>query len=126
MGLEFGYQNPRAATHIVMEQFPALASTLTPDVATESMMQLAKVFRGDFATRQGWGWHDFAQWQLFFDTIHEIGQISSPIKAEDVLSNQYVAGANDFDAARVSADAEGYALPADYEAVDLAAIEARL
>ena len=27
---------------------------------------------------------------------------------------------------RVSADAEGYALPADYEAVDLAAIEARL
>lgn len=30
MGLEFGYQNPRATTHLVLEQFPALASTLTP------------------------------------------------------------------------------------------------
>ena len=28
MGLEFGHQNPRAATQIVLEQFPALASTL--------------------------------------------------------------------------------------------------
>ena len=30
MGLEFGQHNPRAATQIVMEQFPALASTLGP------------------------------------------------------------------------------------------------
>ena len=26
MGLEFGYLNPRAATQIVMEQFPGLAT----------------------------------------------------------------------------------------------------
>ena len=31
MGLEFGHQNPRAATQIVLEQFPALASQMKPD-----------------------------------------------------------------------------------------------
>jgi hypothetical protein len=36
-GLEFGKQNPRAATQIVMEQFPGLASQMNPNVATESM-----------------------------------------------------------------------------------------
>ncbi len=34
-GLEFGKINPRAATQIVMEQFPGLASQMTPDVAVE-------------------------------------------------------------------------------------------
>ncbi len=126
MGLEFGHLNPRAATHIVMTQFPALASTLTPEVATESMMQLAKVFRGDWAKREGWGWHDLAQWQLFFDTIHRIGQITKPIAPAEVLSNDYIAAANQFDKAKVEADASGYALPAEYQSLDLAAIESRL
>jgi NitT/TauT family transport system substrate-binding protein len=126
MGLEFGYRNPRATTHLVLEQFPALASTLTPAVATESMMQLANVFRGDWASRQGWGWHDTAQWQLFFDTIHEIGQISKPIAPEDVITNKYVAAANQFDLQRVEADAAGYELPPEFAAVDVEAIQARL
>jgi hypothetical protein len=80
---------------MVPEQFPALASTLEPPVATESMMELANVFRGDFETREGRGHHDFARWKLFFDTIHEIGQISKPIAPEDVLTNDFVAPAND-------------------------------
>ena len=107
MGLEYGHLNPRAATHIVLEQFPTLASTLAPPVATESMMELANVFRGDFAKRQGWGWHDFEQWGLFFDTIKQIGQVTKQISPEDVLSNDYVPAANDFDHAKVQADADG-------------------
>ena len=126
MGLEFGFQNPRAATQIVLEQFPALASTLKPDIATESMMQLAKVFRGPWDTRQGWGWHDMAQWQYFFDLINRIGQTSQAFKAEDVCSNEYVAAANTFDAAKVKGDADGFALSDDFKAVDIAAIQARL
>ena len=126
MGLEYGHLNPRAATHIVLEQFPALAATLQPPVATESMMELANVFRGDFASREGWGHHDFARWKLFFDTIHEIGQISKPIAPEDVLTNDYVAPANDFDRARVKADAEGYELPEEFQAIDVEAIRARI
>jgi NitT/TauT family transport system substrate-binding protein len=124
IGLEFGYQNPRAATHIVMTQFPGLQ--LKPDVATESMMELANVFRGDFAKRQGWGWHDIDAWKLFFKTIKNIGQVTADINAEDVIKNDYVAAANKFDAAKVKADADGYALPDDYKAVDLDAIRKRL
>ena len=51
-GLEFGQQNPRAATQIVMEQFPGLASQMTPAVATESMMQLDNVFGGRMGRAQ--------------------------------------------------------------------------
>jgi NitT/TauT family transport system substrate-binding protein len=126
MGLEYGHQNPRAATHIVLEQFPALASTLAPPVAVESMMELANVFRGDWATREGWGYHNFDQWRLFFDTIHEIGQISSPIAPEDVLTNDFVKPANQFDQAKVKADADGYELPEEFQSIDVEAIRAQI
>ncbi len=56
-GLEFGKLNPRAATQIVMEQFPGLASQMSPAVATESMMQLANVFSGRWDERKKWGFH---------------------------------------------------------------------
>lgn len=122
MGLEFGHRNPRAATHIVMERFPGLASQMTPAIATESMMQLANVFRGDFARRKGWGWHDLSSWELFFKTVSDIGQINEKINAPDVIKNDFVAGANQFDMAKVKADAANYKLPAAYEEVDVAAI----
>jgi NitT/TauT family transport system substrate-binding protein len=126
MGLEYGHLNPRAATHIVLEQFPTLASTLAPPVATESMMELANVFRGDFEKREGWGWHDLEQWGLFFDTIKEIGQVTKQISPQDVLSNDYVPAANDFDRAKVQADADAYQLPAEFQSIDVAAIRARI
>jgi len=126
MGLEFGYLNPRAATHIAMQQFPGLASQMKPPVAVESMMQLGNVFRGDFAKRKGWGWHDEAAWSLFFKTIKEIGQIHGDIKVADVIKNDFVAGANAFDKAKVRADADGYKLPADYASIDVEAIRKAL
>ncbi|HTO82795.1 MAG TPA: ABC transporter substrate-binding protein [Methylomirabilota bacterium] len=124
MGLEYGYQNPRAATHIVMQQFPSLK--LTPDIATESMMQLANVFRGNFEKRQGWGWHDLDAWKTFLTTIRSINQISKDIDPADVIKNDYVAGANNFDKAKVKADADGYQLPDEYKAVDVEKIRARV
>jgi NitT/TauT family transport system substrate-binding protein len=124
MGLEYGHQNPRAATHIVMQQFPGLK--LSPEIATESMMELANVFRGNFEKRQGWGWHDLEAWNTFLTTIRSINQISKDIKAEDVIKNDYVAGANNFDKAKVAADAAGYQLPDEYKSVDVDKIRARL
>jgi NitT/TauT family transport system substrate-binding protein len=121
-GLEFGRIMPRAATQIVMEQFPGLSSQMTPTVATESMMQLANVFAGRWDERKKWGFHIMASWQLFFDVSREIGQITADFKTEDVVKNDLVDGANGFDAAKVKADAEGFALSDDYKAVDVAAI----
>lgn len=125
-GLEFGHQNPRAATQIVMEEFPGLASQMTPEVATESMMQLANVYRGRWEERNKWGFHIMESWQLFFDVGREIGQISGDFTVEDVVKNDLVDQANSFDAAKVTADAEGFALSADYEGVDVEAIRSAL
>jgi NitT/TauT family transport system substrate-binding protein len=125
-GLEFGKDNPRAATQIVMEQFPGLASQMTPTVATESMLELANVFAGRMDERKKWGYHLLSSWQLFFDTGRKIGQITKNFKTEDVCKNDLIDEANAFDAAKVKADADGFALSADYKAVDVGAIKAAL
>ena len=125
-GLEFGKHNPRAATQIVMEQFPGLSSQMTPAVATESMMQLANVFAGRMDERKKWGFHLMESWQLFFDIGREIGQITGDFKVEDVVKNDFVDTANSFDAAKVKADADGFQLSEDYKVVDVEAIRAAL
>jgi NitT/TauT family transport system substrate-binding protein len=125
-GLEYGKLNPRAATQIVMEQFPGLSSQMTPPVATESMMQLANVFAGRMDERKKWGFHLLDSWQLFFDIGREIGQITGDFKVEDVVKNDLIDVANSFDAAKVKADAEGYQLSDDYKTVDVEAIRAAL
>jgi len=125
-GLEFGRQNPRAATQIVMEQFPGLSSQMTPAVATESQMQLANVFSGRWDERKKWGMHLIDSWNLFFDTGRSIGQITGDFKTEDVVKNDLVDEANQFDAAKVKADADGFKLSDDYAKVDVEAIKAAL
>jgi NitT/TauT family transport system substrate-binding protein len=125
-GLEFGQHNPRAATQIVMEQFPGLSSQMTPPVATESMMQLANVFAGRMDERKKWGFHLMESWQLFFDIGRQIGQITGDFKVEDVVKNDLIDVANSFDAAKVKADAEGFQLSDDYKNVDVEAIRAAL
>ena len=125
-GLEFGKQNPRAATQIVMEQFPGLASQMTPDVAVESQMQLAAVFAGRWEERKKWGYHLPESWKLFFDTGREIGQITTDFKLEDVVKNDLIDEANAFDAAKVKADADGYKLSDAYGAVSVEEIAKRI
>ncbi|MEO8667709.1 MAG: ABC transporter substrate-binding protein [Bauldia sp.] len=121
-GLEFGRQNPRAATQIVMEVFPGLSSQMNPTVATESMMQLASVYAGRWDERKKWGFHILDSWQQFFDTGRAIGQITGDFKTADVVKNDLVDEANSFDAGKVKADADGFALSDDYKKVDVDAI----
>jgi NitT/TauT family transport system substrate-binding protein len=125
MGMEFGYQNPRAATQITMEE-PSLTKALTDTfkdkaVAVESMWQLATVYRGDWSTRQGWGWHDMTSWGTFLSTIREIGQLTKEIKPEQIVSNDFVTAANDFDKNKVKADAMAYKLSPAIEAIPVPA-----
>ncbi len=122
-GLQFGLLNPRAATQIVMEQFPGLGSQMSPAVATQSMLELNDVFHGRWVERKKWGFHILDSWKLFFDTGRAIGQITGDFKVEDVVKNDWVDFANDYDAAKVKADADGFPLSDAYKKVDLAAIE---
>lgn len=125
MGMEFTYHNPRAAIDIVFEQFPIVKSNLGAELGTESLLQLANVFRGDFSKREGWGWHEMSRWELFFSTLEEIGQVKEPVDLAKVITNEFIGPANDFDKAQVKADAMGRTLSADVSAVDIDAINAR-
>ena len=126
MGLEFAYHNPRAGVEMVFEQFPTLASNIGPELGTTSILQQIAVFRGDMDKRAGWGDHDVAAWQVFFDKIFELGQIKTAVKAEDVVSNACIAAANDFDHAKVKSDADAYALSEAFAAIDVEKVKAGL
>ena len=123
MGLEFAEANPRAAVQAVFDQFPTLATNIGPALGVTSILQQMNVFRGDWDKRQGWGWHDMASWQTFFDLSAKIAG-TTPFVATEVCSNDLIAGANAFDAAKVAADATGVSLSAEMAAIDVDTIRA--
>ena len=126
MGLEAAHHNPMAAVHAVFEQFPSVAQANGPEQGAMSLLQNLNVVRGDMSKREGWGHHDIAAWQTFFDMVHELGQVENPINAEDVVTNELIPAANDFDHEKVKADALAYELPADLAAVDIEDVRAKL
>lgn len=126
MGMEFAEHNPAAAVQAVFEQFPTLASNLGPELGLMSIVQQMNVFRGDMSKREGWGWHDMASWQKFFDLSAQIGQNSNPIQAPDVCTNELIQAANDFDHDKVKADAAAAEVNADLAAVDVQALRASM
>ena len=125
MGLEFGEHDPRAATDIVFKSLPIVKSNLGADLGTESMLQLANVFRGNMDERQGWGYHDWGSWKAYFKTIRRIGQLKRDVNVGKVISNDFIGAANDFDVNKVMADAKGYTLSADLAKVDVDKIKGR-
>ena len=125
MGLEFGEHNPRAATDIVFKSLPIVKSNLGADLGTESMLQLANVFRGNMDEREGWGYHDWGSWKAYFKTIRSIGQLKRDVNVSKVINNDFISSANDFDANKVKADAKGYKLSADLAKVNIDKIKGR-
>lgn len=124
MGLQFGYLNPVAATQITMEE-PSISAALNEtfqdkQVAVESLMQLANVFRGDWEARNGgqWGWADLDGWQTFFDDSAQASG-TDPVDAASVIFNKYVDGANAFDAAQVEADASSFELGPEFAEISV-------
>lgn len=123
MGHEFAEQNPRAAAGIVFKALPATKQGFGPRAGTESLMQIHRTFKGDLSNRGGWGEHDVAGFQKFFDIQKEIGLLSIDIDAKDYVLNDFIAEGNNFDKAKVKADAMNYALPDDLAAVDMDDVE---
>ena len=48
------------------------------------------------------------------------------MKAEDVCTNDLIAGANSFDKSKVKADADGYKLSDEFAAIDVEDIKAHM
>jgi NitT/TauT family transport system substrate-binding protein len=124
MGHEFAEHNPRAAADIVFKALPATRQGFGPRAGTESLMQIHRTFKGDMSSRVGWGEHDIAGFQKFFDVQKEIGLLSTDIDAGDYVLNDFIAEGNNFDKEKVKADAMNYQLPDDLAAVDMDALEA--
>lgn len=124
MGHEFAEHNPRAAADIVFKALPATRQGFGPRAGTESLMQIHRTFKGNLSARAGWGEHDIAGFQKFFDVQKEIGLLSTDINAGDYVLNDFIADGNAFDKEKVKADAMAYALPEDLAAVDMDEVEA--
>ena len=125
MGSEFADRNPRAAANIVFKALPTTKANYGPRAGTESLMQIHRTFRGDMAARAGWGEHNIPAWDNFFKILKTIGQSSIDIDTARYVTNEFIAGANGFDKAKVHADADAYALPEDLAAIDMADVEAK-
>lgn len=93
-GFEFTRANPRAAAQITYDARPALAKTLSPQLALDSMVQLGSLYGLSHRRGHGWGWHDPAGWRSYLQTIHKLGQTKSLLTPSQVFTNQFVGPAN--------------------------------
>ena len=117
MGFEFAKANPRAAAQITYRKFKALQESLKPQLALESMMQLASGYGAEARAGNGWGYHDHDAWQGYLDAIAELGQTKKRLTVEDVLTNDFVEPANTgADVDRARSDAEAFELDEDFAA----------
>jgi NitT/TauT family transport system substrate-binding protein len=119
MGFEFAKANPRAAAQLTYEEFPALQETLEPQIALESMMQLASGYGATARAGQGWGYHVPQAWERYINTLAELGQIEEALDPAEVYTNDFVEPANEgADVERARNDAEDFELNDDFAATE--------
>jgi|GEM_PF-191156 NitT/TauT family transport system substrate-binding protein len=118
MAFEFAKDNPRAAAQIVYEQFPAIREQMKPQLAFDSFLELAGLYLQSGLQGKGYGYNDLTNWQNYIDTVFKLGQIKTDYKADQVVTDELIAAANDFDKAAVKKDADSFQLSADWSAVD--------
>jgi NitT/TauT family transport system substrate-binding protein len=110
MGSEFAKANPRAAAQITYGARPLLQKLISPQVALESMMQLASGY--SVFHRQAphlYGWHDATSWNRYLNAIAKLGQTKTRLNIKDVLTNDLVRAANQkADVARARRDGKAF------------------
>ena len=117
MGFEFARVNPRAATQITYERYPGLQKLISPQVALDSLMQLASGYHTSRRLPPHlYGYHNPADWTRYLNTIAKLGQTKTKLTLADVLTNDLVRPANaKADKARARADAAKFKLSAAFK-----------
>jgi NitT/TauT family transport system substrate-binding protein len=112
MGSEFAKANPRAAAQITYGARPLLQKLISPQVALESMMQLASGYSVFHRSAPHlYGWHDAASWNRYLAAIAKLGQTKKRLSTSDILTNDMVRDANrKADVARARRDAKAFKL----------------
>jgi NitT/TauT family transport system substrate-binding protein len=122
MGLEFTRANPRAAAQITYRSLPDLAKTLKPQLALDSMLELAHAYGTSHLRGQGYGFHYAGGWSNYLKIIHDLGQTKKLLKTSDVYINTLATAANKgADVRRARADAKKYKLDKDFSKTKVAA-----
>ena len=110
MGMHFGVQNPQAAAQIVYDRFAAVREQMTPEIALESMRQLAYAYVEGERRKLGYGAFAPEGWQKYLDIIYQLGQTKRKLAVEETITQELIKDANSFDRKRVEKDAKGFKL----------------
>ena len=122
MGLEFTKANPRAAAQITYGSLPDLRKTLKPQLALDSMLELAHAYGTSHLKGQGWGYNDAKGWENYLKVVADLGQTKKLLPLDDVITNDLQSVANkEADAAKARADAKKYKLDKNFAATKVAA-----
>ncbi len=121
MGFEFARVNPRAAAQITYEQFPGLQKVMSPQVAVDSLMQLASGYHTSRRLPPHlYGYHSPATWTKYLNIVAKLGQTKTKLTLAGVLTNDLVRPANaKADKARARADAAKFKLSAAFKKTTL-------
>jgi NitT/TauT family transport system substrate-binding protein len=115
MGMEFTKANPRAAAQITYRSLPDLQKTLKPQLALESMLELAGAYATSHRRGQGWGYNDPKGWANYLKVVADLGQTKKLLAATDVYTNDLQKTANGkADSAKARADAKAFKLDKDF------------
>ncbi|MBA2359101.1 MAG: ABC transporter substrate-binding protein [Actinobacteria bacterium] len=121
MGLEFTRANPRAAAQITYRSLPDLAKTLKPQLALDSMLELAHAYGTSHLKGQGYGYHYPGGWANYLKIIKDLGQTKKLLKIGDVYTNELAIAANKgANSARARADAKKFKLDSGFAATKVA------
>ncbi|MFN2165224.1 MAG: ABC transporter substrate-binding protein [Anaerolineae bacterium] len=118
MAFDLARRNPRCAAQMVYEEFPAVREQMSPQLAFDSMIELADLYFQSYQEGLGYGYNDMENWQKYIDTVYGLGQIQTDYPADQVVTNVLIEAANNFDVDRVKADAESCELDEQWQAVD--------
>ena len=118
MGIEFARHNPRAAAQITYDKFATVREQMDPELALASLQELHWLYTGSDRELGGYGTAPDS-WNTYLDIVFELGQTENHLTFDDVATNELVSGINDFDRAKVKADAEGFELNDTWEEVEV-------
>jgi len=122
MGLEFTKANPRAAAQITYGSLPDLRKTLKPQLALDSMLELAHAYGTSHLKGQGWGYNYTKGWDNYLKVVHDLGQTKKLLPTSDVITNELQAVANnEADVARARKDGKAFKLDKRFAATKVAA-----
>jgi NitT/TauT family transport system substrate-binding protein len=114
MGFEFTRANARAAAQITYRQFPGLQKQLTPQLALDSLIELAHGYGLSNRRGNGWGFHYTSGWNRYLEIIADLKQTKKRLAVDDVVTNELVRPANQADVATAKRDAKRFKLDADF------------